>query len=119
MADLGGLEAAVMKQMWAASGPLSVRQMLDLLTQERTIAYTTVMTVMDRLYRKGHLTREPAGKAYLYRPAASHAGYVAAVMAGALNDSEDRVAALVHFTTQITKADASALRRALRSQARR
>ena len=119
MPDLGELEAAVMKHLWAASGPLSVRQVLELLSPERSIAYTTVMTVMDRLYRKGHLTRRPAGKAYLYQPVASHASFVAAAMAGALDSSDDRTAALVHFTAQISEADVRALRRALGGQAGR
>ena len=59
---------------WTAPGrvrPLSVRDVLDELRGERTLAYTTVMTVIDNLHRKGWLTRHQEGRAYLYRPAAS------------------------------------------------
>lgn len=119
MADLGDLEAAVMRLLWDQDGPVSVRHVLEQLSRDRKIAYTTVMTVMDRLYKKGHLTRQADGKAFLYRAAASRAGYTAAVMAGALEDSGDRAAALVHFTEHISPDDAAALRNALRRSGRR
>lgn len=114
MAELGDLEAAVMSMLWDADGALSVRQVLDHLRPERTIAYTTVMTVMNRLFRKGHLTRTPAGTAFLYSPCASRADYTATLMAGALEADPDRGAALIHFTTRLSEADTDALRAALR-----
>lgn len=114
MAELGDLEAAVMAVVWEADGTLSVRQVLDHLRPERTVAYTTVMTVMDRLFKKGHLTRTPAGNAFLYSPCASRADYTATLMAGALEADPDRGAALVHFTTHLSEADTDALRAALR-----
>lgn len=114
MAELGDLEAAVMSVLWDADGTLSVRQVLDHLQPERTIAYTTVMTVMDRLFKKGHLARTPAGNAFLYSPCASRADYTATLMAGALEADPDRSAALVHFTTRLSDSDTDALRAALR-----
>lgn len=114
MAELGDLEAAVMAVLWDARAALSVRQVLQTLQPDRAIAYTTVMTVMDRLFKKGHLQRSPAGNAFLYAPAATRADYTSALMAQALEADPDRGSALVHFTTKLSDADADALRQALR-----
>lgn len=66
---LHNLEADVLEQMWkgSASG-LTVREVHKTLEKSRAIAYTTVMTTMDRLWKKGVLRRERQGKAYLYAP---------------------------------------------------
>jgi len=114
VAELGDLEAAVMAVLWDAEGTLSVRQVLEHLQPERAIAYTTVMTVMDRLFKKGHLRRSSAGNAFLYAPVATRADYTSALMAEALESDPDRGTALVHFTTRLSAADADALREALR-----
>ena len=50
-------------------GEATVRQVHDVLAARRTVAYTTVMTVLGLLARKGHLKREESGKAFVYRPA--------------------------------------------------
>ena len=69
---LGPLEAAVMAVLWAADGPMSVRDTERRLNAERAepLAYTTVMTVLARLADKGILdrTRGPR-RSYLYAPA--------------------------------------------------
>lgn len=113
-AEMGDLEAAVMSLLWEAEDALSVRQVLDRLQPHRKVAYTTVMTVMDRLFKKGILSRSPAGNAFLYSPSASRADYTAALMTGALASDPDRASALVHFTMRLSDDDADALRRALR-----
>jgi predicted transcriptional regulator len=71
MPQLGGLETKVMEALWGASSPLSVREVHDALTVSSDLAYTTVMTVLDRLAKKHILLRDREGKAWLYRPAAS------------------------------------------------
>ena len=53
MSKFGELEATVMDRLWNANGARSVRDLMEDLQLERTIAYTTVMTVMERLFRKG------------------------------------------------------------------
>ena len=63
---LGDLEREVMRQLWAATGPMTVRQVHEALSRRRDLAYTTVMTVLDRLTKKGVVTREKADRAYLY-----------------------------------------------------
>ena len=106
-----------MHHLWRAGEALTVRQVHDELQHPREpareLAYTTVMTVMERLYRKGLLVREPHGKAYLYSAAASQADFTAQVMADALGGTADRTAALVHFAGQLSEDERQALRRAL------
>ena len=71
MPQLGGLESKVMEVLWNASSPLSVREVHDSLSASADLAYTTVMTVLDRLAKKHLLLRDRDGKAWLYRTAAS------------------------------------------------
>lgn len=61
MRGLGQLEATVMNFVWGAPGPVTVRDVVEALQQDRSIAYTTVMTVMDNLHSKGFLGRERVG----------------------------------------------------------
>ena len=63
---LGRLETEVMRVLWTAS-ELAVRDVQARL--ERTIAYTTVMTTLDRLFKKGFVTRRLEGRAFLYTAA--------------------------------------------------
>ena len=71
MPQLGVLESRVMEVLWNASSPLSVREVHDSLSASADLAYTTVMTVLDRLAKKHLLLRDRDGKAWLYRTAAS------------------------------------------------
>jgi len=68
---LGFLEFDVMKIIWDNSSKISVRDVFQALSDKRDIAYTTVMTTMDRLYKKGLLLRKKAIKGYLYWPSVS------------------------------------------------
>jgi predicted transcriptional regulator len=110
---LGELERAIMEIVWAADGPLTGRIVVDELTRERPVAYTTVLTVMDRLVRKGLLTRQRRGRAHTYQAAQSRAAYTADLMASVLGSSNDRSAVLLHFVEQIPPDQAEALRAAL------
>ena len=60
----GTLELRVLEALWARNAESSVRDLLDGFPQA---AYTTVMTTMERLYRKGVLDRRKDGRAFLYR----------------------------------------------------
>ncbi len=67
---LGDLEAAVLRQLWASKKPLSVRESQSKVAKTRPVAVTTVATILDRLYRKGVVSRQLAregGPHYLYR----------------------------------------------------
>ena len=64
-AELGELEREVMRLAWRG-GEVSVHEVHQSLGEGR--AYTTVMTTLDRLFRKGLVTRRKSGRAYLYSP---------------------------------------------------
>ncbi|HPZ07226.1 MAG TPA: BlaI/MecI/CopY family transcriptional regulator [Candidatus Eremiobacteraeota bacterium] len=64
---LGFLEADIMEIIWE-KGKLSVREVFEIIKNKRDIAYTTVMTTMDRLYKKGILSRKKIVKGYTYWP---------------------------------------------------
>lgn len=108
-----------MDRLWAHRGSLSVREVLEELQRDRQIAYTTVMTVLDNLYKKGWLRRELDGRAYQYQPVSTRAEYSAELMREALSGSKNRSATLVHFLDQMSAADSRALRRALEKRPRR
>lgn len=102
-----------MEQLWTQDRPQSVRSVLLGLQQDRALAYTTVMTVMERLYRKGLLQRTEDGRAYLYTTTLSRAGHTAQLMERALTGTQDRTAALVHFADRIGPEEARTLLEAL------
>ena len=110
MRTLGDLERSVMEQLWAAPEPVTVRQVHE---QFAGLAYTTVMTVLDRLAKKGLASRERDGKAWRYRAAAGREELVADLMRDALDGAGDRQAALVRFVDQVSADDAALLRDAL------
>lgn len=70
---LGKLEEKVMAILWR-DGPLSVREVNKSLG-EKSLAHTTVMTTLDRLFKKGLLTRTKDGVAFIYEPALSRDEY--------------------------------------------
>src|SRR5271170_5438679 len=65
--ELAPLELDCMNTLWPI-GEGTVREIRDLLAARRPRAYTTIMTIMDRLARKGVVERVKAGRAYVYRP---------------------------------------------------
>lgn len=101
-----------MRVLWARpSQYVPVREVLQRLGEE--LAYTTVMTVMARLYDKGLLRRQREGRAWSYRPSSSREAYAASTMAQALRTADNRTAALLHFVADLDPAEAAALRRLL------
>lgn len=119
MQGFGELETALMEVLWKRQAPTTVREAMDDLQWHRKLAYTTVMTVIDTLFRKGWLTREPDGRAYRYLPALTRDQLVAQTMHEVLVDSEDRGAALMHFVGRMTMDEAAAFREALSTYERR
>lgn len=111
--QLGELEKAVMDRLWSWGHPVAVREVLEDLQRDRVLAYTTVMTVMDNLHRKGVLTRQKDGRAYLYRPAQSREQHAAAFMGEVLAGSADREVTLLYFLEQMPPEEVARLRQAL------
>ncbi|MGW6277444.1 BlaI/MecI/CopY family transcriptional regulator [Kribbella sp. NPDC055071] len=110
---LGDLERLVMEQLWATSDALTVREVHERLAGTRELAYTTVMTVLDRLAKKKLTERERDGKAWRYRAAAPREELAADLMRDALDRAGDRREALVRFVGQVTDEEAALLREAL------
>ena len=113
MRQLGELEAAIMDRLWTWQQPATVREVLTDLSGERKLAYTTVMTVLDNLHRKGVVAREPDGRAFRYTPVQDRAEYSAELIAAVLADADDRTIPLLRFVDQLTPAEVDRLRSAL------
>jgi predicted transcriptional regulator len=111
---LGDLEAQVMRRIWARGRPATVREIVGDLQADRPVAYTTVMTVMGNLARKGWLRRQADGRAYRYEALVPAEEYSAGLMRQALAASTDRPAALLRFIGELTAEEASALEEAYR-----
>jgi predicted transcriptional regulator len=105
---LGPLETEIMRLVWAARKPLTVRDILDRLNAGRSpqLAYTTAMTVMNRLVGKDVLRRTRAGRGYAYEPTVSDPAALA--VRNVMRDHGD--AAMAHFVEE-AKGDPRALRR--------
>ena len=101
--------------VWDHDGPVTVRELFDELRRERPIAYTTVMTTMDNLHRKGWLARDKDGKAYRYTATASRAEYSARLMREALDGGGDTEAVLSHFVAQMDGDESEVLRAVVRA----
>ncbi|WP_406107212.1 BlaI/MecI/CopY family transcriptional regulator [Micromonospora globbae] len=120
MTRLGDLERAVMDVLWdtvpSTSDGVTVREVADALAG-RELAYTTVMTVLDRLAGKGMVERQREGRAWRYRAAASREAHIAQLMLDALDLGGSRDAALVRFARSVTGTEAEVLRAALAAEA--
>jgi predicted transcriptional regulator len=105
---LAPLESEVMDAVWQADSPVSVRLVLDALNGRRDaqLAYTTVMTVMNRLVTKNVLTRDGERRRYLYEATATDAAGLA--VRDVLRAHGD--AAVAHFVDE-ARTDPAVLRR--------
>ncbi|MGW6010789.1 BlaI/MecI/CopY family transcriptional regulator [Streptomyces sp. NPDC055210] len=103
-----------MTRVWKWNRPVTVREVLEDLQQERSIAYTTVMTVLDNLHQKGWVRREAEGRAYRYEAVSTRAAYSAALMNDAWTQSDNPAAALVAFFGMMSPQQREALRDAVR-----
>lgn len=77
------------------------------------LAYTTVLTILARLYDKGALRRCRAGRAYAYRPVSDEAGLAARRMRRVLDEEPDRDTVLARFVGDLSEDDEQLLRRLL------
>src|SRR5690348_5389267 len=109
----GDLESVIMHMVWDHDGPVTVRELFDELRRERAIAYTTVMSTMDNLHRKGWLARDKDGKAYRYTAVASRDEYSARLMREAMAEAGDTEAVLSHFVAAMDGEQSEVLRAVL------
>lgn len=111
MARLGELEQKVMAELWGSMGTeLTVREVA---THFPDHAYTTVLTVLDHLERKGMVRRIRDGRAHRYVATATREAYTARLMHDALHGAPDPGAVLARFAETVTADEAALLREAL------
>ena len=115
------LEAEVMEEIWTQR-EATVRTVMDALNKRasKARAYTTYMTIMARLHRKGVLDRRREGKTDFYAPKLDRAEFMASRAAAEVEDLVDQYGevALSHFARQVASLD-PARRRALQRLARK
>ena len=106
MDPLGRLESEIMDRIWVG-GETSVRDLHRAFSSR--LAYTTIMTTVDRLYKKGLLSRNRSGRAYVYSAKLSESEYRAhlahSLIKLALNGSKHSDAVLSCFVDVVSEAD--------------
>ena len=102
-----------MQVLWDSQEPRSVRDVLDSLNRQRTLAYTTILTVLDNLHRKDWVAREKVGRAFLYRPVETRDQATARALREILDGAGDTEAVLLHFARTVSPGQSIALRQAL------
>lgn len=110
---MGELEAKAMEILWSLDGALTPGEVHERLSAERSLAYTTVMTILTRLWKKGALERERDGRAFAYRPVETRAEAAARRMRDILDTSGNRDDALASFLGSMSRSDKAQLRRLL------
>jgi predicted transcriptional regulator len=112
--SMGELERAVMDVLWERTGWLTPGEAHEALERQGyELAYTTVMTVLVRLWQKDRVRRQRDGRAYAYHPVITREQYIAATMEEALAAARDHSAVLSHFLEALDPADRVQLRRLL------
>lgn len=108
----GNLEAEVLTALWAADGPLTPREVADMVDAD--LAYTTVQTVLTRLHEKGAVRRQPAGRAHAYTPVLDEPGLAAQRMRALLERGGDYDAVLTRFVSGLSEEQRRTMARLLR-----
>ncbi|WP_040785451.1 BlaI/MecI/CopY family transcriptional regulator [Nocardia pneumoniae] len=117
MLGLGDLEAVVMNMLWRADRSMKVREVRDEFAAiDRHLAYTTVMTVLDNLHRKGWVSRYLDHGAYRYSPALSREEAASRALRQVLEESGNARGALLQFVRSASDQESSILEAALRSR---
>ncbi|AXG82258.1 BlaI/MecI/CopY family transcriptional regulator [Streptomyces paludis] len=104
----GELEAQILAALSDAPGPVTAAWVRERFGGD--LAYTTVMTILTRLHVKRAVTRERAGRSFLWRAASDEAGLAALRMRRVLDAEADRGAVLARFVTTLSPDDERLLR---------
>jgi predicted transcriptional regulator len=108
---MGSVEADVLQELWAGgdfAAPADIRDALDY-----DLAYSTVNTILVRLWKKGLVERRRGGRSFVYRAQLGEDELTATRMHEQLARAQDRDAALSRFVDTLTKRELAALRRRL------
>ncbi len=110
----GMLEDEVLAVLWVnarAMTPADVQREIN-----AGLAYTTVMSTLARMHRKGLVTRTPAGKGYAYTPTVDEASHTAQAMTDLLSRRHDRAGVLARFVSSLGPEDEKLLQDLLREE---
>jgi len=107
---LGPLEIRLLQLPWAQEGPATVRHLQSALPE---LAYTTLMTTLDRLYRKGLLRRHKDGRAFAYAPRCTRGELLGELISGQVTNllgaAEESTALLSTLVRAVGRSDATLL----------
>jgi predicted transcriptional regulator len=110
----GELENRVLEILWSHDHPMTAREVHDVLSADRNLAYTTPLTILVRLYDKGLLLRGRSGRAFTYRPVQGREESAADRMRQVLATAGDPSIALSRFVEALPDKDRAQLLKALR-----
>ncbi|MEP6843961.1 MAG: BlaI/MecI/CopY family transcriptional regulator [Pseudolysinimonas sp.] len=109
----GSLEASVLQRLWGSPEPLTSRSIRDAIDDGEQPGMTTILTVLDRLQKKGLVLRTAGAGVSLFEAVRSDSTDTASAMGRLLERADDREAALLRFAGQLDSTDVEALRKAL------
>lgn len=110
---LGPLEADALNVLWDRGGWMTPGEVHEVLTKDRQLAYTTVMTVLVHLNEKGFAERLRDGRAFAYHPVQSREEHAASVMASTLTAALNTPMVLTNFVEKLDAKQRTQLRRML------
>jgi predicted transcriptional regulator len=102
-----------MEALWSRGDWMTPSDVRASLRRRPMLAYTTVMTILVRLWDKGILERRREGRAYAYRTLSTKDEWVAQRMHDMLEGAGNRAVALAHFVDEIDRVEVNQLRRLL------
>lgn len=111
---IGPLELEVLEILWDAGGWRTPGDVYGIVNQHRPIAYTTAMSALASLWKKGIVERRKNGRAFAYRPLQSREQRAATHMSLALREVADRPAVLANFVEDLDADELTQLRRMLK-----
>lgn len=103
----GSLESEVLAALWAADAPMTPGDVTDAIASD--LAYTTVQTILMRLYAKGAVERAQVGRAFAYTPVLDDADLAADRMQAMLDKGGDHAAVLRRFLRTLSSEDETVL----------
>ena len=109
--QMGALEDEVIEYLWAIGAPIAATAVHLGVAPE--LAYTTVTTVLTRLWEKGRVDRTPAGRSYLYAAVVTEAEHRAGAMSTTLEGAGNRPEVLSRFVQALDLEDLAVLRNLL------
>jgi predicted transcriptional regulator len=110
---MGELEAAVMAVLWDADDWMIPREVWERLPSGPPVVYSTVMTILRRLWKKGAVQRRREGKAFAYHPVRDREELTGERMVALLDAAHDPEVALTHFLAGLDASRRRQLRRLL------